>query len=396
MDDHTSTKKNQGIFAGIRKNVLTLGVASFFTDISSEMLYPIIPIFLTTVLGAPMSVLGLIEGVAEAAASILKAISGWYSDVIKKRRPFVVGGYFLSAMGKLVYFFAYSWPAILLARLVDRIGKGVRTSPRDAMLADSCQPQYRGKAFGFHRAMDTAGACLGPLAALWLLYALKEDLRMVFLIAFVPAVLAVFMLAYFLKEVPANTAAGRPSKRIDLRRMSPEFWKILAVSTLFSAGNSSDAFLVMRSKDIGLSTAAVILAYVLYNVSYSALSMPAGIISDKIPRKLVMIGGYIIFAFVYVGFGLFANRLTVWPLFFVYGFYIAMTDGVSKALISDVTDEDVRGTAMGIYHCATGVGVLCASLVAGLLWTYMGAASPFLYGSIMALFAAVAFAAFIR
>src|SRR3989338_9074375 len=192
--------KKPGIFKGLNKNIIVLSVTSFFTDISSEMLYPIIPIFLTSVLGAPMSILGLIEGVAESTASVLKAFSGRFSDLIRKRQPFITLGYFLSAMGKLMLFFAYAWPAVLLARFIDRFGKGVRASPRDAMLADSADIKYRGKAFGFHRAMDTLGACLGPLLAIVLLYFLKENLRPIFAIAFIPAVLAVLTLVFFLKE----------------------------------------------------------------------------------------------------------------------------------------------------------------------------------------------------
>jgi len=379
------------ILKGITKNVKILSIASLFTDISSEMLYPIIPIFLTSVLGASMSVLGLVEGVAESAASILKAFSGWFSDVSRKRRPFVIGGYSLSSLGKLLFFIAYSWPVVLLARLVDRIGKGIRTSPRDAMLADSCEAQYMGKAFGFHRAMDTVGACVGPLFALWLLVVLKENLRMVFLIAFIPAAIAVAMLVYFLKEPPRTSRPEGFSLRPSARQFAPAFWRFILISLIFSVGNSSDAFLIMRAKGIGLSTVAVVLAYVVYNISYSALSFPAGILSDRIPRKTVMIWGYLIFAIVYIGFGFFANTRSIWGLFFIYGFYIAMTEGVSKAFLTDVVDKDVRGTAMGIYHCLTGLAAFFASLIAGLLWTHVGASAPFIYGAVMALLSCVAF-----
>lgn len=384
------------IFKGIRKNVVVLSVASLFTDISSEMLYPIIPIFLTSVLGAPMSILGLIEGIAESVASILKAFSGWLSDISRKRSPFVVGGYFLSSLGKLLIFLAYSWPMVLVARLVDRIGKGVRTSPRDAMIADSCDAEYRGKAFGFHRAMDTVGACLGPLVALWLLVALKENMRIVFLIAFIPAIIAVVFLIFLLKEPPVKSGGNHFSLKFNSKQFSPVFWKFLFISAIFSIGNSSDAFLIMRAKGIGLTTVAVVLAYVVYNISYSALSLPAGMLSDRIPRKAVMIGGYLIFALVYLGFGMHANTKSVWLLFFIYGFYIAMTDGVSKAFVTDTVEEGVRGTAMGIYYCITGLAAFFASLVAGLLWTYIGAAAPFIYGSVMAALSCVAFIVLIK
>jgi MFS family permease len=384
------------LFKGLNKNIIILSIVSFFTDVSSEMLYPIIPIFLTAVLGAPMSVLGLIEGLAESSASILKAFSGWYSDNFRKRKPFVVGGYFLSSIGKLCFFLAFAWPMVLFARLIDRIGKGVRTSPRDAMIADSCLPEYRGKAFGFHRAADTLGAILGPLAALWLIYAMKENLRIVFLIAFIPAIIAVALAAFFLVEIPLSIRHNSVKLKFSFKKFSPLFKRFLVISMIFSIGNSSDAFLIMRAKSLGLSTAMVILAYVVYNISYSGLSLPAGILSDRIPRKFVIASGYAIFAIVYSGFGIFTKPLAVWPLFFIYGFYMAMTDGVSKAFITDTVDKELRATAIGIYYCITGLCAFLASLVAGLLWTYAGASSPFIYGAVMAALSCIAFIILIK
>lgn len=381
--------KKSNLFKGITKNVAVLSVVSFFTDVSSEMLYPIIPIFLTSVLGAPMSVLGLIEGLAEAAASILKAFSGWFSDIFKKRQPFVTGGYFLSSIGKLLFFIAYSWPVVLLARLVDRIGKGIRTSPRDALIADSTGPEYRGKAFGFHRAMDTLGACLGPLLALWLLVALKGNLRAIFLIAFIPAILAVGVLLFLLKEPKASTGIDVPNRKFDFKDFSPAFNKFLFISVIFSVGNSSDAFLIMRAKSLGLATTFIILAYVVYNISYAAFSLPAGVLSDKFSRKTIIIIGYLIFAVVYFGFAFWKNPGTLWLLFFIYGFYIAMTDGVGKAYITDVVSGHRRGTAIGAYYCITGLCAFFASLIAGLLWTYVGVNAPFIYGSIASLASAI-------
>ncbi|OGW94530.1 MAG: hypothetical protein A3I73_06280 [Omnitrophica bacterium RIFCSPLOWO2_02_FULL_45_16] len=380
--------KKPGIFKGLNKNIIVLSVTSFFTDISSEMLYPIIPIFLTSVLGAPMSILGLIEGVAESTASVLKAFSGRFSDLIRKRQPFITLGYFLSAMGKLMLFFAYAWPAVLLARFIDRFGKGVRASPRDAMLADSADIKYRGKAFGFHRAMDTLGACLGPLLAVYFLMVLKGNLRHVFLIAFIPAILSVATLVLFLKEKPLISRSSAPI-RFNLKYFSTPFKRFLFISSIFAMGNSSDAFLIMRSKSIGLSVTFVILAYVAYNISYSALSFPFGILSDKINRKWVIIGGYTVFALVYLSFALFATPATIWVLFFVYGFYMAMTDGVSKAFISDMVASDSRATAIGLYYCVTGLLALFASVIAGLLWTYVAPSAPFIYAAILALISAI-------
>lgn len=385
--------KTENLFKGIKKNVVVLSAASLFTDISSEMLYPIIPIFLTSVLGAPMSVLGLIEGIAESTASILKAFSGWLSDRIAKRQPFVVAGYSLSALSKLIFFAAYTWPVVLAARFLDRFGKGIRTSPRDAMIADITDSEYRGKAFGFHRAMDTIGACLGPLCAIWFLSVFKDNLRDVFLVAFIPGLAAVFVLVFFLKEsvVPPGIAAGGIKNLLLIRNFSPEFKKFLLASAIFAVGNSSDAFLIMRSKDLGLSVIMVILAYVLYNISYSLFSMPFGILSDRIPRKRIMAGGYMIFAVVYLGFGLASGPGIVWLLFPVYGFYIAMTDGVGKAIVADMVGKDRMGTAMGLYHFVLGIFAFFASLMAGLLWTYAGVAAPFIYGAVCAAISCAAF-----
>ena len=387
--------KKTGLAKGITKNVGILGITSFFTDISSEMLYPVIPIFLTSVLGAPMSIVGLIEGVAESTASILKGVSGWLSDRFRKRLPFVVGGYTLSALAKPVLYLAYAWPVVLFSRFLDRMGKGLRASARDAMIADSTQVPYRGKAFGFHRAMDTLGACIGPLFAIWFLSGLKENIRVVFLIAFVPALLGVLTLIFFLKEPPVNFPATLPfmlragSRQRRDKIFTPRFKLFLVATAVFSIGNSSDAFLIIRSKGLGLSLTMVILAYVLYNISYSILSTPFGALSDKISRRLIMIAGYVIFTVVYVGFGLARSSGMVWALFPVYGFYIAMTDGVGKALVSDMVEPGHVATALGFYHFVLGIFALFASVIAGLLWTHIGVQAPFLYGAAMSLIACV-------
>lgn len=386
------------IFKGLNKNVVVLSITSFFTDVSSEMLYPIIPIFLTAVLGAPMSVVGLIEGIAESTASVMKVLSGWFSDTVRKRQPFVTLGYFLSSIGKLLLVFAYAWPTVLIARFIDRFGKGVRTAPRDAMLSDSASLEYRGKVFGFHRAMDTLGACLGPLLALWLLIILKENLRTVFLIAFIPAILAVITLLLFFKEKPvfpsqpgssASAIQARRWQKFNLRNFPLPFKKFLLLSSIFAIGNSSDAFLIIRAKDIGLSVSLVIMAYVVYNITYALSSFPFGVLSDKIKRKWVIAGGFIIFGLVYVGFGIIASPFTVWILFAIYGFYMGMTDGVGKAFISDMVQQESRATAIGLYYCVTGVLTLVASVVAGLLWTYVAESAPFLYGAATAFISAI-------
>lgn len=387
--------KTAGLFKGIKKNVVVLGMVSFFTDVSSEMIYPVIPIFLTATLGAPVSIVGLIEGVAESTASILKAFSGWLSDLLERRRPFIVIGYTLSSFAKPLLFLAGIWQVVLISRFLDRVGKGLRTSARDAMIADVTEPDYRGKAFGFHRAMDTFGACTGPLAAILLLSMFRENLRIIFLIAFVPALVAVLLLVFLLKEARSSPRRSQIPGFGKVLKLDPALERFFIASAIFAIGNSSDAFLILRSKDLGLSTTMVILAYVLYNISYSLFSTPLGALSDRVGRKNIMIIGYVIFAVIYAGFGMVTSSKAVWILFPVYGLYIAMTDGVGKALVSDMSRKDERGTVLGLYHFILGIFAFFASLVAGLLWTHIGVQAPFLYGAATAVISCIALAVFV-
>ncbi len=401
---------DKDIIKGVKKNVFILGLVSFFTDISSEMLYPIIPIFLTAVLHAPMSVVGLIEGIAESTASILKVVSGWLSDKSGKRKPFVIYGYGLSTVAKPLLAFAATWHFVLTARFLDRFGKGLRSSARDALIADSTEAQYRGKAFGFHRALDTVGAVFGPLIALVLLYYLDRttgdigaSYRIIFLIAFIPALISVLLLLFFVTEKAGEI---KDDLKFRLSDFSRDFKIFLLISVVFAVGNSSNAFLILRANNIFESfggvpsiitttfssiavVAVVILTYVVYNITYSLFSMPAGMLSDRIGRRNVMIGGFLIFSVVYLGFALANAGYLVWILFAIYGFYIAMTDGVSKAYAVDLVPADKRGTAIGLYYTATGLMALASSIIAGLLWDLAGASAPFLFGSAMSLIAAV-------
>ena len=390
------------IIKGVKKNVFVLGLVSFFTDISSEMLYPIIPIFLTAVLNAPMSIVGLIEGIAESTASILKVVSGWLSDRSGKRKPFVIYGYSLSTIAKPLLALAATWHFVLAARFLDRFGKGLRTSARDALIADSTDAEFRGKAFGFHRALDTVGAVLGPLLALLLLYYLNGNYRTIFLIAFIPALISVVLLFFYVSEKKGEKKVGVSYK---LSEFSRDFKIFLLINIVFAIGNSSNVFLILRTKNIFESfggvpsiitwafgsigiTAVVILTYVAYNITYSLASMPAGILSDRIGRRNVMVGGFLIFSLVYLGFALANQGYLVWILFAVYGFYMAMTDGVSKAYAVDLVPAEKRGTAIGLYYSVTGILALLSSIIAGLLWDYAGASAPFFFGSVAALVAA--------
>jgi len=366
---------------GVSRNVFTFGLVSFCADVASEMLYPLIPIFLTTTLGAPVAVLGVIEGIAEGTASSLKVVSGWYADRVRWRKPLVAAGYALSALGKLLLAAAFVWPQVLLARFVDRFGKGVRTSPRDALIADSSDPARFGRAYGFHRAADTAGAVLGPLLALSLVVLLGEDnLRPVFVLAIVPGVASVALIA-LVRERRRAPAPRSPGPALDLSGADAAFWVFLGISVLFALGNSSDAFLILRAKDLGLGLTMVILAYVLYNAAYSVLAMPSGIASDRLGRRSVMVAGFLIFGLVYLGFALADRQSLVWLLFPVYGLYMALTEGVARAFVADLVPPERRATFLGVYHTSIGLMAVGSSVLAGILWQVVAPGALFLLGA---------------
>ena len=375
---------------GISKNVFVLGLVSFFNDVASEMIYPIVPIFLTSVLGAPVAVVGLIEGIAESTASVLKVVSGWLSDKLRKRKPFVLAGYSFSAISKIILSLAFSWPFVLFARFIDRFGKGTRTSARDALIAESSETSTRGRSFGFHRALDTLGAVVGPLIALLAIHFLDNNFRLIFFLAFIPACIGILLLIIFVKEKRKEKNLS-PTLNISWRNLDPSFKIFLLISFIFALGNSSDAFLILRAQNLGLSVTLVVLAYVLFNFTYAIFSMPAGIISDKIGPKKVLFSGFLLFSFIYLFFGLTKVSLFLWLLFPFYGMYMALTEGVGKAYISNLVPQEKSGTAFGIYQTTIGFCTFFASLIAGLLWTYIGVSAPFIFGSIMAVISAFLF-----
>lgn len=409
-DSEKDSKKSK---PKISKNVKVMGLVSFFNDIASEMIYPIIPLFLTGVLAAPVAVVGLIEGIAESTASLLKLVSGYLSDKFRKRKPFVTFGYSLSAISKALIGLANAWPFVLIARFVDRLGKGTRTSARDALIRESSTKSTLGRAFGLHRAMDTAGAVLGPLLALAILYFFNlgegsSGLRTIFFIAVIPSVIGVLLLVFFVRETAkgkeksakslsasSSSIKNKPDKKLTFKGS----WKSLDISlkififisVIFAVGNSSDAFLILRAKNLGLTITMAVFAYVLYNITYTIFSMPAGIVSDKIGPKKVLVSGFIIFGFVYLAFGMIDSSNYLWLLFPIYGVYMAFTDGVGKAYISSIAPKEKLGTAFGAYNMATGICAFFASLIAGLLWTNVSVKAPFIVGGVMALAAALLF-----
>ena len=379
---------------GIPRNVFVLGVVSFAADISTEMLYPVLPIFLTATLGTPVALVGVIEGIAEGTASVSKVPAGWVSDRLPERRPLVALGYGLAALGKLLLALSFFWPVALVARFTDRLGKGVRTSPRDALIADSSTPEQRGRAFGFHRAMDTSGAVLGPLIGLAMVVTFGQShLRPIFALAIVPAVLSVLLVS--LAREHRHRVVVKKSERVplDLSGAPPGYWLLIGVSLLFAFGNSSDVFLLLRAKDLGFGLDAVILVYVLYNIAYAALAFPAGILADRIAPRWVLAAGYVVFGLVYLGFALDNGSALVWLLFPAYGIPLAMTEGIGKALVSNLVPAERRGTFLGLHATAIGLTAVVASVLAGLLWDHVGPAAPFALGAATGIAAAVLLAA---
>ncbi|MFA6434700.1 MAG: MFS transporter [Elusimicrobiales bacterium] len=390
---------------GLTRNVAFLGVVSGLTDISSEMLYPIVPIFLTSVLGAPMSVVGLIEGTAESTASFLKIAGGLWSDKTGKRKPFVVAGYGLSAVSKPVLALAATWHFVLFSRFIDRVGKGLRTSARDALIANSIEKQHWGKAFGFHRAMDTLGAALGPLAALLMLSMMPAgapNYRLIFITAFVPALLGVFVLLYFVSEQKKIISGARtpipsaPSPAAPRTPMTADFKMFAGLYAIFALGNSSDVFLIMKARSIGFTTAHVILAYTGYNLVYAFLAAPAGWLADKLGKIKTMAFGFLVFAAVYLGFAAADKGWMIWALFALYGFYGAFNEGIAKAVVSNLSSGDNRAAAMGYFQGALGFLTFFASAMAGFLWTRFSPAAPFLVGACCALASTLALAVWSR
>ena len=368
--------------------VRALGWVSLFTDLSTKMVYPITPLFLTAVLGAPVWSVGVIEGIAESAASLLKLYSGWLSDRAGQRKPFAVMGYGLGALSKLGLALAGSWGAVLGARLLDRVGKGLRAAPRDALIAENCEPHQRGKAYGLHHSLETVGEVLGPLVGFAFLLVYAENYRGVFALALLPALLGVLVLLRFVKEVK-NTGEKRRLPQFTFRGLSPAYRQYLGVIGLFGLGNSSDAFLLLRSQDIGFSGAELLLLYAAFNLMSVALGITVGKLSDRVGRQPLLVVGYGLFSLVYLGFAVVQSRGIIWILFIFYGLYTVLTRGVQKALVADLIHPDRRGAEIGTFHMLVGLAALPASLLAGWLYTQVSVGAPFYFSAVVSATAAL-------
>jgi MFS family permease len=355
------------------------------------MLYPVLPLFITGVLGAPPAVLGLIEGIAEGTASVGKAVSGRLADRFR-RRPLVAIGYGISSLSKPLIGLAQGWGLVLGARFFDRVGKGVRTSPRDALIAADTPPEIRGAAFGFHRAADTAGAVVGPLLGLGLYELLDHKLRPLFFVAFVPALISVALIGLVREHPPApeDVKKARSEPLFPARGLLPQrYWRVVGVIAVFGLVNFSDTFIILRASELGLGFVSIMLVYVLYNLVYAGLSYPAGAVSDRIPRHYVFAAGLAIFAVAYVGLGLADSSGWVWLLLPLYGAYTALTDGVAKAWVADLLPMPLMGTGLGLYQALTGGCAVVAGIWAGLAWGHDGSTPLIIAGCVAAVVACV-------
>jgi MFS family permease len=396
------TGKQPSALASLHRNIWVVTATSLLTDISSEMLTSVMPMFLFSVLGVPTSVVGLIEGVAETTASLLKVFSGWLSDRLGQRKWLAVAGYAISTIAKPFLAVASTWEWVLAVRFADRVGKGIRNSPRDALVADSVSETQRGLAFGLHRAGDTAGAAIGQVVALAVVWATIKNAalltRPVFnilvLISVAPAVLAVLVLAFGAQEPPPAREHRQP-QRLSLAGFDGRFKFFLVIVVLFTLGNSSDAFLILRAQNVGLPVLGVLGMMLSFNLVYAAVSGPAGALSDRIGRRRLIMGGWLVYGLIYLGFARAHTGWQVWALMTAYGLYYALTEGIARALVADLVPAEKRGTAYGVFNAAVGVTALPASVIAGVLWQGafgwggLGPSAPFYFGAALALAASV-------
>lgn len=367
------------IFKGISKNIFILGLVSLFTDLSSQMAFPLIPLFLTTVLGAGAHIVGIVEGAAETTASLLKVLSGYWSDKINKRKRFVVFGYSLSSITKPLFALANAWSFVLFIRVIERIGKGLRTAPRDALLAESCDESVRGKAYGFHRAMDGIGSVLGAILAFILLPTFGY--RNIFLFAFIPSIIAVFAILFIQeKNAPIKIEAKKAQIKLSFKELPPNLRLFIIVSSIFALGHFGYAFLLLRAQNIGLADNMAILLYVLFYIVYTICIIPFGILSDKIGRKPILITGYLVYAITSIGLIFTSNNFTILLFFVTYGIFYAMIDGVQRAFVVDLAPKHLKATSLGIFHTAIGLVALPGGFIAGSLWEKISPESTFAYG----------------
>ncbi len=386
--------KGSGFF-GFGRNVFVTGLVSFFMDISSEMVYPLVPLFLASVLGVNKSVIGLIEGVAESTASLVKVFSGWFSDRIGNRKWLMAAGYGISTLSRPIVALAAGWRPVMGSRFMDRFGKGVRTAPRDAIIAESTDTASLGKTFGFQRSMDTMGAVAGPALAFFLLGILSNDYRKVFWLSMIPGVIAVLLIIFFITEKKRAVTVHSHRPKLTLRHFDWKFKFFVIIAALFALGNSSDMFLILRAQQTGVSTGLIPMVYLLFNLVYALSSIPAGFAADRYGKKRIILLGFILFAFLYYGFAVASDTKTIWLLFALYGLFMGLTDGVQRAFIATIIPQHFKATAFGFYNTVVGLATLPASLIGGWLWDRVSPSATFYLGAATAAVSAVLFILFI-
>jgi MFS family permease len=385
-----------GRYRKLPSNVVAIGLVSLLNDSSSEIIYPLLPIFLATTLGASAGAIGIIEGLAESISSLLKLFAGHLSDRLGRRKFLVVGGYALAAVMRPLLAFAGNWHQVLAIRLADRVGKGVRTAPRDAMIADSVGLEQRGLAFGFHRAMDHLGAVIGPIIGYVLVILFAGNFTHIFLIAAIPALLAVLVAAFVMKESPSNHTDKSKPVKLSLRGFDSNFKRFLLILALFTLSNSSDSFLILRARDSGVSLGIIPLLWAAHHGSKVLSSLYGGDLSDRLGRKRLIVSGWVLYAAVYAGFAFVTNAFSVWALFLIYGIYFGLVEGAEKALVADLVRPEQRGTAYGLYNLAFGITVFPASLMMGIIWDWKGPATAFLVSAVLGAAAAILLLIFVQ
>ncbi len=387
-------KKDKRFF-GFGRNVFVSGLVSFFMDISSEMIYPLVPLFLANVLGINKSIIGLIEGIAESTASLLKVFSGWFSDRIGNRKWLMAAGYGISTVSRPIVALAATWHHVMGFRFMDRLGKGIRTAPRDAIIAESSETAYMGRAFSFHRSLDTMGAVIGPALAFFFLGIFSNDYRKVFWLSIIPGIVAVLLIIFFITEKKKASVTPSERPKLTLKHFDWKFKFFVFIAGIFAVGNSSDVFLILRAQQIGIPAIMIPIVYLLFNLIYSLSAIPAGIAADKFGKKRVILAGFVLFAILYYGFAVASDTKTIWILFAFYGLFMGLTEGIQKAFLVTIIPQDFKATAFGIYNTVVGIAMFPASLIGGWLWDNIYPSATFYFGAITAVLSAILFIVFI-
>lgn len=382
-------------FFGFGRNVTVAGFVSFFMDVSSEMIYPLVPLFLANTLGVSKSVIGMIEGIAESTASLLKVFSGWFSDRIGNRKWLMAAGYGISTLSRPIIALATGWQHVMGSRFMDRFGKGIRTAPRDAIIAESSDKAYLGRAFSFHRSLDTMGAVVGPALAFFLLGIFSNNYRSVFWLSMIPGIIAVLLIVFFIAEKKKVTVLHSEKPKLTFAHFDWRFKFFVLIAALFALGNSSDVFLILRAQQIGIPTVMIPIVYLLFNLIYSLSAIPAGIAADRFGRKRIILLGFVLFAMVYYGFAVAGSETAVWILFAFYGLFMGLTEGIQKAFLATIIPSDFKATAFGVYNTAVGLAMFPASLIGGWLWDNISPSATFYFGAVTAGISAVLFVLFI-